>query len=109
MGSTDMTGRYTSRSTVEDSDPACPDRQDLPVLHNNGERSMVKVGVNGFGRIGRNVVRAALAAKLDIEFVAVNDLTDSANLAYLLKYDSVHGTIPNQIGHTATGVTIDGR
>ena len=70
---------------------------------------MVKVGINGFGRIGRNVVRAALAGKFDIQFVAVNDLTDSATLAYLLKYDSVHGTIPNQIGHTANGLTIDGR
>jgi glyceraldehyde 3-phosphate dehydrogenase len=70
---------------------------------------MVKVGINGFGRIGRNVVRAALAAKFDIEFVAVNDLTDAATLAYLLKYDSVHGTIANEIGHTETGLTIDGR
>jgi glyceraldehyde 3-phosphate dehydrogenase len=70
---------------------------------------MVKVGVNGFGRIGRNVVRAALAGKFDIQFVAVNDLTDAANLAYLLKYDSVHGTIRNEIGHNANGVTIDGR
>ena len=70
---------------------------------------MVKVGVNGFGRIGRNVVRAALAGKFDIEFVAVNDLTDATTLAYLLKYDSVHGTIGNEIGHTANGLTIDGR
>jgi glyceraldehyde 3-phosphate dehydrogenase len=70
---------------------------------------MVKVGINGFGRIGRNVVRAALAAKYDIEFVAVNDLTDAATLAYLLKYDSVHGTIANEIGHTENGLTIDGR
>src|SRR5713101_1883336 len=70
---------------------------------------MVKVGVNGFGRIGRNVVRAALAGEYDIDFVAVNDLTDAATLAYLLKYDSVHGTIANQIGHTANGLTIDGK
>jgi glyceraldehyde 3-phosphate dehydrogenase len=71
---------------------------------------MVKVGVNGFGRIGRNVVRAALERHSnDIEFVAVNDLTDSANLAYLFKYDSVHRTIPNEVGHTATGITIDGK
>jgi glyceraldehyde 3-phosphate dehydrogenase len=70
---------------------------------------MVKVGVNGFGRIGRNVVRAALAAKHDIEFVAVNDLTDAATLAYLLKYDSVHGTIPNAISHNDKGIVIDGR
>jgi glyceraldehyde 3-phosphate dehydrogenase len=70
---------------------------------------MVKVGINGFGRIGRNVVRAALAAKHDIEFVAVNDLTDAATLAYLLKYDSVHGTIKNEIAHTKDGLTIDGK
>ncbi len=70
---------------------------------------MVKVGVNGFGRIGRNVVRAALDGSFDIEFVAVNDLTDSANLAYLLQYDSVHGTIANKIGHTANSITIDGK
>ena len=70
---------------------------------------MVKVGVNGFGRIGRNVVRAALAAKYDIEFVAVNDLTDASTLAYLLKYDSVHGTIDNEIKTTANGLSIDGK
>lgn len=70
---------------------------------------MVKVGVNGFGRIGRNVVRAALAGNHDVQFVAVNDLTDATTLAYLLKYDSVHGTIPNEIGHTANGISIDGR
>jgi glyceraldehyde 3-phosphate dehydrogenase len=70
---------------------------------------MVKVGVNGFGRIGRNVVRAALASEHDIEFVAVNDLTDAATLAYLLKYDSVHGTIHNDIKATQNGLTIDGR
>jgi glyceraldehyde 3-phosphate dehydrogenase len=69
---------------------------------------MVRVGVNGFGRIGRNVVRAALERNLDIEFVAVNDLTDAATLAYLLKYDSVHHTIPNEVGHTANSITIDG-
>ena len=71
---------------------------------------MIRVGVNGFGRIGRNVVRAALERHAnDIEFVAVNDLTDAANLAYLFKYDSVHGTLDNKIGHTANSVTIDGK
>jgi glyceraldehyde 3-phosphate dehydrogenase len=71
---------------------------------------MVKVGVNGFGRIGRNVVRAALERHSnDIEFVAVNDLTDAATLAYLFKYDSVHRTIPNAVGHSANGITIDGK
>jgi glyceraldehyde 3-phosphate dehydrogenase len=56
----------------------------------------VKVGINGFGRIGRNVVRAALHRN-DIEFVAVNDLTDTKTLAHLLKYDSVLGTLPLEI------------
>jgi len=56
----------------------------------------VKVGINGFGRIGRNVVRAALHRN-DIEFVAVNDLTDTKTLAHLLKYDSVLGTLPVEI------------
>ena len=69
---------------------------------------MVKVGVNGFGRIGRNVVRAALEKKHDVDFVAVNDLTGAETLAYLLKYDSVHRTIPNDIKHSATGISIDG-
>ena len=54
----------------------------------------VKVGINGFGRIGRNVFRAAHAAGADIEFVAVNDLTDPATLANLLKYDSILGRFP---------------
>ncbi|HSY51908.1 MAG TPA: type I glyceraldehyde-3-phosphate dehydrogenase [Thermoanaerobaculia bacterium] len=68
---------------------------------------MVRVGVNGFGRIGRNVLRAALERNLDIEFVAVNDLTDAATLAYLLKYDSVHHTIPNDVGHSEGSITVD--
>jgi glyceraldehyde 3-phosphate dehydrogenase len=70
---------------------------------------MVKVGINGFGRIGRNVLRAALERHLDIEFAAVNDLTDAATLAYLLKYDSVHRTIPNKVEHSSNGVVIDGK
>jgi glyceraldehyde 3-phosphate dehydrogenase len=71
---------------------------------------MVKVGINGFGRIGRNVLRAALErTNKDIEFVAVNDLTDATTLAYLLKYDSVHRTIPNKVEHSQTGLLIDGK
>jgi glyceraldehyde 3-phosphate dehydrogenase len=70
---------------------------------------MIRVGVNGFGRIGRNVVRASLERNLEIEFVAVNDLTDAATLAYLLKYDSVHHTLPNEVGHTDNSITIEGR
>jgi glyceraldehyde 3-phosphate dehydrogenase len=71
---------------------------------------MVKVGINGFGRIGRNVLRVALERNTEeIEFVAVNDLTDSATLAYLLKYDSVHRTIPNKVEHSQNGLVIDGK
>ncbi|MFH1938526.1 MAG: glyceraldehyde 3-phosphate dehydrogenase NAD-binding domain-containing protein, partial [bacterium] len=53
----------------------------------------IKVGINGFGRIGRNVFRAGLKEK-EIDFVAVNDITDAKTLAHLLKYDSVHGKLP---------------
>jgi glyceraldehyde 3-phosphate dehydrogenase len=71
---------------------------------------MVKVGINGFGRIGRNVLRAALERTTqEIEFVAVNDLTDATTLAYLLKYDSVHRTIPNKVEHSQNGLLIDGK
>ena len=71
---------------------------------------MVKVGINGFGRIGRNVLRASLERNGgEVEFVAVNDLTDAATLAYLLKYDSVHGTIPNRVEHKENSIVIDGR
>jgi glyceraldehyde 3-phosphate dehydrogenase len=70
---------------------------------------MVKVGVNGFGRIGRNVVRAALEKNLDIEFAAVNDLTGPDTLAYLLKYDSVHRQIHNEVKATPNGISIDGK
>jgi glyceraldehyde 3-phosphate dehydrogenase len=70
---------------------------------------MVKIGVNGFGRIGRNVLRAALERHNDIDFVAVNDLTSPETLAYLLKYDSVHRTIPNDVKAGPNGITIDGK
>ena len=56
----------------------------------------VKVGINGFGRIGRNIMRAALGAK-DVDFVAVNDLTSAATLAHLLKYDSILGNLKSSI------------
>jgi len=60
------------------------------------KKMAVKVGINGFGRIGRNVVRAALN-DADVEFVAVNDLTDAKTLAYLMKYDSVHGVLKEEV------------
>ena len=56
--------------------------------------SPVRVGINGFGRIGRNLYRAAYEAGSDLEFVAVNDITDERTLAYLLKYDSILGRFP---------------
>jgi glyceraldehyde 3-phosphate dehydrogenase len=68
----------------------------------------LKVGVNGFGRIGRLVVRAAKKRKVDIDIVAVNDLTDTKTLAHLFKYDSVHGIYPGEVGHTEDSIVIDG-
>jgi glyceraldehyde 3-phosphate dehydrogenase len=68
----------------------------------------VKVGINGFGRIGRNVLRAALGNP-EIEFVAVNDLTSPATLAHLLKYDSILGNLPNAITSGEDFLTVDGK
>ncbi|MBM3820793.1 MAG: type I glyceraldehyde-3-phosphate dehydrogenase [Acidimicrobiia bacterium] len=67
----------------------------------------VKVGINGFGRIGRNIMRAALGNK-DIDFVAVNDLTSAKTLAHLLKYDSVLGNLEQTVTATTDGITVDG-
>jgi len=68
----------------------------------------VKVGINGFGRIGRNVLRAALGNP-EIDFVAVNDLTSPATLAHLLKYDSILGNLKNEISSGADFISIDGK
>jgi glyceraldehyde 3-phosphate dehydrogenase len=68
----------------------------------------VKVGINGFGRIGRNLFRAAHAAGSDLEFVAVNDLIDSETIAHLLKYDSILGRFPGEVEATAGGFKVDG-
>jgi glyceraldehyde 3-phosphate dehydrogenase len=69
----------------------------------------VKVGINGFGRIGRNVFRAANAAGADLEFVAVNDLTDPGTLANLLKYDSILGRFPGEVVAGEGAISIDGK
>ncbi|MDQ3274901.1 MAG: glyceraldehyde 3-phosphate dehydrogenase N-terminal domain-containing protein, partial [Actinomycetota bacterium] len=66
----------------------------------------VRVGINGFGRIGRNFFRAALAAGADIEIVAVNDLTDNTTLAHLLKYDSILGRLGAPVSSTQTDITV---
>jgi len=68
----------------------------------------IKVGINGFGRIGRNIMRTALGDR-DIEFVAVNDITDSKTLAYLLKYDSILGNLSHTVKHTDDSISVDGK
>ena len=68
----------------------------------------VKVGINGFGRIGRNLFRAAYEAGSDLEFVAVNDLIDAEMIAHLLKYDSVLGRFPGEIEVSGDGISVDG-
>jgi glyceraldehyde 3-phosphate dehydrogenase len=68
----------------------------------------IKVGINGFGRIGRNVLRASLKDP-NLEFVAVNDLTDPKTLAHLLKYDSILGNLPNKISAGTDSISVDGK
>src|SRR3954452_14802925 len=69
----------------------------------------VRVGINGFGRIGRNVFRGAQAKNADIEWVAVNDLTDAKTLAHLLKFDSTYGRYEGTVKATGDGIDVDGR
>ena len=69
----------------------------------------VKVGINGFGRIGRNFTRAVLAQGADIEIVAVNDLTDNKTLAHLLKYDSILGKLDEDVTYTEDSITVGGK
>ncbi|MFL6028779.1 MAG: type I glyceraldehyde-3-phosphate dehydrogenase, partial [Gaiellaceae bacterium] len=69
----------------------------------------VRVGINGFGRIGRNVLRAAQESSADVEIVAVNDITDAKTLGHLLKYDSVYGPFPGTLEVTEDALRIDGR
>jgi glyceraldehyde 3-phosphate dehydrogenase len=69
----------------------------------------LKAGINGFGRIGRNVFRAAHAQGADIDWVGVNDITDTKTLAHLLKYDSILGPFPGTVEASDTGVVVDGK
>jgi len=69
----------------------------------------VKAGINGFGRIGRNVFRAAYERGADIDWVGVNDITDNATLAHLLKYDSILGPFPGTVEATDDGLLVDGK
>jgi glyceraldehyde 3-phosphate dehydrogenase len=68
----------------------------------------IRIGINGFGRIGRNVLRASMGDK-DLQIVAINDLTDAKTLAYLLKYDSVHGTLPASVEAKEDQIFVDGK
>src|SRR6185503_1102077 len=67
-----------------------------------------KVGINGFGRIGRNLFRAAFERQIDLDFVAVNDITDAGTLAHLLKYDSTLGPFPGRIEAGDDFISVDG-
>ena len=69
----------------------------------------VKVGINGFGRIGRNFYRAVVESGADIEVVAVNDLTDNKSLAHLLKYDSILGRFPGEVSYDDESITAGGK
>lgn len=69
----------------------------------------IKVGINGFGRIGRNVFRAVMESAFDLEIVAINDITDSKTLAHLLKYDSVYGQLQADLIHDENSISVNGR
>ncbi|WP_022924051.1 type I glyceraldehyde-3-phosphate dehydrogenase [Serinicoccus marinus] len=69
----------------------------------------VRVGINGFGRIGRNFMRAVLASRADVEIVGVNDLTDNATLAHLLKYDSILGRLDVEVTSSEDEISVDGK
>ncbi|HEX6306906.1 MAG TPA: type I glyceraldehyde-3-phosphate dehydrogenase [Longimicrobiales bacterium] len=73
-----------------------------------GKKGRTRVAINGFGRIGRNILRAARKHNADFDFVAVNDLTDNETLAHLLRYDSVHGRYPGSVRATKEGLDVDG-
>src|ERR1700719_1424114 len=78
------------------------------IAHIFGGRMPIKVGINGFGRIGRNIMRTAIDDR-DIQFVAVNDVTDAQTLAHLLKYDSVLGNLSHNVTHTENSIFVEGR
>src|SRR5436190_6313734 len=69
----------------------------------------VRVGINGFGRIGRNVLRAACEAGADVEWMAVNDIVDPKTIAHLFRYDSNYGPYPGHVETTDRGLSVDGQ
>ena len=68
-----------------------------------------KVAINGFGRIGRNVLRVAMEGDSQVEIVAINDITDPNTLAHLLKYDSIYGQLPADVTHDENSLSVDGK
>ena len=74
-----------------------------------GRNIVIRVGINGFGRIGRNFFRASLASGADFEIVGINDLTDNATLAHLLKYDSILGRLDLPVTYTSDSITVGGK
>ncbi len=80
-----------------------------PSRRESGDTVSVKIGINGFGRIGRNFLRAAIAQGADLEVVAVNDLTDNKTLAHLLKYDSTLGRLDEEVSYTEDSITVGDR
>src|SRR3954464_8848169 len=74
-----------------------------------GGQGTIRVGINGFGRIGRNFYRAIIASGADIEVVGVNDLTDNKTLAHLLKYDSVLGRLNGEVTYDDKNIVVDGK
>ena len=79
-----------------------------PRLVEDGSAMAIRVGINGFGRIGRNILRASLGDP-ELQFIAINDLTDAKTLAYLLKYDSVHGTLKGSVEAKDDQILVDGK
>jgi glyceraldehyde 3-phosphate dehydrogenase len=90
------------------SPSAVPEQRATRRFHEDERTMGIRVGINGFGRIGRQVIRAAKEQGAAIDFVAVNDLTDTKTLAHLFKYDSVHRTYKGTVSATADSITIDG-
>src|SRR6201991_3096922 len=97
------TATSTSRRDGPEIDSAAPG------LRTKGALDMaLKAGINGFGRIGRNVFRAAHARGADIDWVGVNDITDTKTLAHLLKYDSILGPFPGEVEFPDDALIVDG-
>src|SRR5918995_1920703 len=107
------TSTSSRSSTGTSTGSRCAGPGSLPgrlFVQKQGRKPMaVRVGINGFGRIGRNVFRAAQESDADIEVVAVNDITDAGTLAHLLRYDSVYGPFPGNVEVRDGALAIDGR